>query len=106
MIRATPFVSLPLPLLPGWTALHLIVLLRHGLARLVTVAFGTNRMLTFLLARVAISRIIPLVGRQRCGAWGRGAGPGGPPAAARGPRAAPGRAPARRRGGAPARGGG
>ena len=82
--------------------LLLKMLLRHGLTRLVAVFLGSDRMLLFCRARIAVPGILPLVGRQRCGAWGGTAVPLIPSASTLFPVAAPVITPAWRRIGTPA----
>jgi len=55
------------------------ILLRDRLTRLVAVILGPYRMLLFHCARIAVSRIIPLVSRQRCRCGGRAGVPMVPP---------------------------
>jgi len=55
------------------------ILLRDRLTRLVAVILGPYRMLLFHCARIAVSRIIPLVSRQRCRCGGGAGVPMVPP---------------------------
>ena len=55
------------------------ILLCDRLTRLVAVILGPYRMLLFHCARIAVSRIIPLVSRQRCRCGGRAGVPMVPP---------------------------
>lgn len=55
------------------------ILLRDRLTRLVAVILGPYRMLLFHCARIAVSRIISLVSRQRCRCGGRAGVPMVPP---------------------------
>ena len=50
----------------GLRSIVLKLLLRYGIARLVTVIPGLNHRLLRGL-RIAVPRVLPLVGRQRCG---------------------------------------
>jgi hypothetical protein len=61
----------------------------YRLTRSVAIVFGLNRTLLFRLVRIAVTRILPLIARQRCGSWSRAPVPLVPSASTRFPVAAP-----------------
>lgn len=88
LLPLRPLLRTLLPLLNRRDSL-LKMLLRYSLTRLVAVIPGSNRILLFCRTRIAFPRILPLIERQRCGAWGRAAIPLVPTASTLFPVAAP-----------------